>query len=151
MKLTEVFTKPKGKITWKKRTSLVWRGFFDVGDRVFEFTAGKGGAEVSMVHPVELTGEEIGDIWIIGFMQVKPDASHDITGGGKPVEVFNKALAALKELVKVEKPVYISFGAKEPNRMRLYNAMVKKLAKGLGYKALPVSGGNYLLKSKRAK
>ncbi len=84
-------------------------------------------------------------------MQVKPESSHDITGGGKPVEVFNKALAALKELVKVEKPVYISFGAKEPNRMRLYNAMVKKLAKGLGYKALPVSGGNYLLKSKRAK
>ena len=63
----------------------------------------------------------------------------------------NKALAALKELVKVEKPVYISFGAKEMSRMRLYNAMVKKLAKGLGYKALPVSGGNYLLKSKRAK
>ena len=100
---------------------------------------------------VEIIKEEIVDIWIVGFVQTRPSITHDITGGGKPIEVFNNALAAIKELVRREKPKYISFSAKETSRMKLYNVMIKKLAKGLGYKALPVSGGNYLLKSKRAK
>ncbi len=151
MKLIEVFTKPKGKIKWTRQTPMVWRGSFDVEDRKFVFTAARGGADESLIHPVKLSKEEIGDIWIVGFVQTRPSITHDITGGGKPIEVFNNALAALKELVRREKPKYISFSAKETSRMRLYNVMIKKLAKGLGYKALPVSGGNYLLKSKRAK
>jgi len=151
MKLTEVFAKPKGKIKWAKQTSMMWRGSFEVGDRKFMFMAAMGGADESLVYPLTLSREEIGDIWIVSFMQTKPETSHDITGGGKPIEVFNNALAALKELVRREKPKYISFSAKETSRMRLYNVMIKKLAKGLGYKALPVSGGMYLLKSKRAK
>ena len=151
MKLIEVFAKPKGKIKWGFKSSTKWEGTFTVGDRVFVFTAAMGRADESMVHPVKLSAEEIENVWVIDFMQVKPKVSNDITGGGKAIEVFNNALAATKEFVKREKPKYISFTAKEMNRMRLYNVMVKKLAQGLGYKPLPVSGGNYLLKSKRAK
>ena len=32
MKLIEVFTKPKGKIKWSKRTSKAWAGDFEVED-----------------------------------------------------------------------------------------------------------------------
>ena len=47
MKLTEVFTKPKGKIKWAKQTSMMWRGSFEVGDRKFMFMAAMGGADES--------------------------------------------------------------------------------------------------------
>ena len=151
MKLIEVFTKPKGKIKWSFKSSTKWEGTFAVGERVFVFTAGMGRADESMVHPIKMSREEIESVWVVDFMQVKPTVSNDITGGGKAIEVFNNALVAAKEFVKGEKPKYISFTAKETSRMRLYNVMVKKLAQGLGYKPLPVSGGNYLLKSKRIK
>jgi len=75
----------------------------------------------------------------------------DITGEGKPIEVFNKALAAMKEFVKGAKPKYIYFSAKEPSRMKLYNIMVKKLASSMGFKVLNASQGNYLLQNKRVK
>ena len=151
MKLIEVFTKPKGKIKWSFKSSTKWEGTFAVGERVFVFTAGMGRADESMVNPIKMSREEIESVWVVDFMQVKPTVSNDITGGGKAIEVFNNALVAAKEFVKGEKPKYISFTAKETSRMRLYNVMVKKLAQGLGYKPLPVSGGNYLLKSKRIK
>ena len=96
MKLIEVFTKPKGKIKWTKQTPMVWRGSFEVGERKFLFTAAMGGADESTIYPLKLSREEIGDIWIVSFMQTKPDTSHDITGAGKPIEVFNNALAEFK-------------------------------------------------------
>ena len=151
MKLTEVFTKPKGKIKWTSKSSTKWEGTFAVGDRVFEFTANMGGADESMIHPVKLSKEELESVWVIDFIQVKPRVSNDITGGGKAIEVFNNALVAAKEFIKRQKPKYINFSAKEMNRMKLYNAMVKKLSTGLGYKPLLATGGNYLLKSKRVK
>ena len=82
MKLTEVFAKPKGKIKWGFKSSTKWEGTFIVGDRVFVFTAGMGRADESMVHPVKLSAEEIENVWVIDFMQVKPTVSNDITGGG---------------------------------------------------------------------
>ena len=151
MKLTEVFAKPKGKVKWTSKSSTKWEGTFTVGDRVFEFTANMGRADESMIHPVKLSKEELADVWELQFVQKWPDYSLEITGGGKAIEVFNNALVAVKEFVKRQKPKYINFSAKEINRMKLYNAMVKKLSKGLGYKPLLATGGNYLLKSKRAK
>ena len=151
MKLTEVFTKPKGKIKWASKSSTKWEGTFAVEDRVFKFRAALGNADESMVYPVKLSKEELEEVWELQFVQYWPDYSLEITGGGKPIEVFNKALVAVKEFIKRQKPKYINFSAKEMNRMKLYNAMVKKLSTGLGYKPLLAKGGNYLLKSKRAK
>ena len=151
MKLTEVFTKPKGKIKWTSKSSTKWEGTFAVGDRVFEFTANMGGADESMIHPVKLSKEELEDVWELQFVQKWPDYSLEITGGGKAIEVFNNALVAAKEFIKRQKPKYINFSAKEMNRMKLYNAMVKKLSRGLGYNPLLATGGIYLLKSKRVK
>ena len=149
MKLTEVFAKPKGKIKWTSKSSTKWEGTFTVGDRVFEFRAAMGRADESMIYPVKLSKEELEDVWELQFVQKWPDYSLEITGGGKPIEVLNKALAAAKEFVKRAKPKYIYFSAKEPSRMKLYNIMVKKLSSGMGFKVLNASQGNYLLQSKR--
>ena len=151
MKLTEVFAKPKGKVKWTSKSSTKWEGTFAVEDRVFEFRATLGKADESMVYPVKLSKEELEEVWELQFVQKWPDYSLEITGGGKPIEVFNKALVAVKEFIKRQKPKYINFSAKEANRMKLYNAMVKKLSTGLSYKPLLAKGGNYLLQSKRAK
>jgi len=154
MKLTEVFTKPKGKINWKRKSAAGWSGVFSVGGREFRFMAQKGGVDDSELFPHE---EEVDkkEVWSVVFVQSrvggKAKASTDITGAGKPIEVFNKALAAMKEFVKAAKPKYIYFSAKEPRRMKLYNLMVKKLASGAGFKVINASQGNYLLQNRKVK
>ena len=150
MKLIEVFTKPKGKIKWSKRTSKAWAGDFEVEDRKFEFAAFKG-VDASAIFPLTDKDVDKKQTWDVVFYQTEPELSHDITGGGKPVEVFNKALLAFKEFVKGAKPKYIAFTAKEPSRMKLYNIMAKKLARGLGFKVLSAKSGTYVLQSKRVK
>ena len=153
MKLREVFTKPKGKIKWKTNSAKKWNGEFSVGDRKFAFIALKGVVDDSELHPYE---DEVDkkEAWSVGFVQDatgKGSARTDITGEGKPIEVFNKALAAMKEFVKGTKPKYIYFSAKEPSRMKLYNIMIKKLASGMGFKVINASQGNYLLQNKRVR
>ena len=153
MKLTEVFTKPKGKLKWKTKTAKKWNAEFSVGDRKFEFMALKGAVDDSELYPHEDEVDQK-EAWSVGFVQAgtgKGSARTDITGEGKPIEIFNKALAAMKEFVKGAKPKYIYFSAKEPSRMKLYNLMVKKLASGVGFKVINASQGNYLLQNKRAK
>ena len=153
MKLTEVFTKPKGKIKWKTKSATNWTGVFSVGDRKFVFVALKGAVEESELYPHEDEVDQK-EAWAVGFVQDatrKGKARIDITGEGKPIEVFNKTLAAMKEFVKGAKPKYIYFSAKEPSRMKLYNLMVKKLASGMGFKVINASQGNYLLQNKRIK
>ena len=153
MKLTEVFAKPKGKIKWKTKTARKWNGEFSIGDRKFVFIAVKGAVDDSELYPHE---DEVDkkEAWSVGFVQDatrKGKARIDITGEGKPIEVFNKTLAAMKEFVKGAKPKYIYFSAKEPSRMKLYNLMVKKLAPGMGFKVINASQGNYLLQNRRIK
>ena len=153
MKLREVFAKPKGKIKWKTKTAKKWNGEFSIGDRKFVFIAIKGTVDDSELYPHE---DEVDkkEAWSVGFVQDatrKGKARIDITGEGKPIEVFNKTLAAMKEFVKGSNPKYIYFSAKEPSRMKLYNLMVKKLASGMGFKVINASQGNYLLQNKRIK
>jgi len=158
MKLAEVFTKPKGKIKWKRKSATRWDGVFSVDDREFRFMALKGAIDDSELHPYEDKVDKK-ETWSVSFHQSKvggrqaiiygPDTG--ITGAGKPIEVFNGALAAIKEFVKGTKPKYIYFSAKEPSRMKLYNIMVRKLASGLGFKVINASQGNYLLQNKRIK
>ena len=153
MKLTEVFAKPKGKIKWKTKTARKWNGEFSIGDRKFVFIAVKGAVDDSELYPHE---DEVDkkEAWSVGFVQDatrKGKARIDITGEGKPIEVFNKTLVAMKEFVKGAKPKYIYFSAKEPSRMKLYNLMVKKLASGMGFKVINASQGNYLLQNRRIK
>ena len=153
MKLTEVFAKPKGKIKWKTKTARKWNGEFSIGDRKFVFIAVKGAVDDSELYPHE---DEVDkkEAWSVGFVQDatrKGKARIDITGEGKPIEVFNKTLVAMKEFVKGAKPKYIYFSAKEPSRMKLYNLMVKKLASGVGFKVINASQGNYLFQNKRIK
>ena len=156
MKLTEVFTKPKGKIKWKTKTAKKWNAEFSVGDRKFEFMALKGGVDESELYPFEDKVDKK-ETWSVSFVQIaatRPPGQRrvaDITGEGKPIEVFNKTLVATKEFVKGAKPKYIYFSAKEPSRMKLYNLMVKKLASGAGFKVINASQGNYLLQNRRVK
>ena len=153
MKLREVFTKPKGKIKWKTKSAKKWVGYFDVGTRNFAFEALKGGADASELFPFQ-DKIDTKETWSVVFAQTAPGQRlgvTDITGEGKPIEVLNKALAAMKEFVKGAKPKYIYFSAKEPSRMKLYNIMVKKLASSMGFKVLNASQGNYLLQNKRVK
>ena len=159
MKLREVFAKPKGKIKWKTNSAKKWNGEFSVGDRKFVFIALKGAVDDSDLHPYEDEVDQK-EAWAVGVVQMgtrKDTAAArnfgrvDITGGGNPIEVFNGALAAMKEFVKGAKPKYIYFSAKEPSRMKLYNLMVKKLASGMGFKVINASQGNYLLQNKRIK
>jgi hypothetical protein len=152
MKLAEVFTKPKGKIKWKRKSATKWDGVFSVDDREFRFMALIGAIDDSELHPYEDKVDKK-ETWNVSFHQSKVGGKRatdtGITGAGKPIEVFNGALAAIKEFVKGAKPKYIYFSAKEPSRMKLYNLMVKKLASGLGFKVINASQGNYLLQKKR--
>lgn len=152
MKLAEVFTKPKGKIKWKRKSATRWDGVFSVDDREFRFMALIGAIDDSELHPYEDKVDKK-ETWNVSFHQSKVGGKRatdtGITGAGKPIEVFNGALAAIKEFVKGAKPKYIYFSAKEPSRMKLYNLMVKKLASGLGFKVINASQGNYLLQKKR--
>ena len=153
MKLTEVFTKPKGKLKWKTKSAKKWVGYFGVGTREFKFEALKGEVDPSGLYPFE-DKVDAKETWSVVFAQDatgKGSARTDITGKGKPIEVFNGALAAMKEFVKGAKPKYIYFSAKEPSRMKLYNLMVKKLASGAGFKVINASQGNYLLQNRRVK
>ena len=154
MKLAEVFTKPKGKIKWKRKSATRWDGVFSVDDREFRFMALIGAIDDSELHPYEDKVDKK-ETWNVSFHQSKVGGKRatdtGITGAGKPIEVFNGALAAIKEFVKGAKPKYIYFSAKEPSRMKLYNLMVKKLASGLGFKVINASQGNYLLQNKRIK
>ena len=158
MKLTEVFTKPKGKIKWKTKGAKKWVGYFDVGTREFEVEARKGEVDPSGLYPFE-DKVDAKETWGVIFAQVGKPASSQvqgtlktgITGEGKPIEVFNKTLVAMKEFVKGAKPKYIYFSAEEMGRMKLYNLMVKKLASGVGFKVINASQGNYLLQNKRIK
>ena len=154
MKLAEVFTKPKGKIKWKRKSATRWDGVFSVDDREFRFMALIGAIDDSELHPYEDKVDKK-ETWNVSFHQStvggKRATDTGITGAGKPIEVFNGALAAIKEFVKGAKPKYIYFSAKEPSRMKLYNLMVKKLASGLGFKVINASQGNYLLQNKRIK
>ena len=147
MRLKEVFTKPKGKIKWVERSPKHYAAEYGVGqDRIFEFIALLGHTTDDMIYPVEDVPLE--KIWLVGFAQKRPTFSHQITGKGKAIEVMNKSLAAFKEFAKMAKPEYITFSAKEPSRMKLYNIMVKKLARGLGFEVLTTDSGNYVLKRK---
>ena len=154
MKLTEVFTKPKGKIKWKTKSAKKWNGEFSVDHREFQFMALKGGVDDSELHPHEDKVDKK-ETWSVSFVQIaasRPPGQRrvaDITGEGKPIEVSNKALVATKEFVKGTKPKYIYFSAKEPSRMMLYNLMVKKLASSAGFKVINASQGNYLLHNKK--
>ena len=154
MKLAEVFTKPKGKIKWKTKSATRWDGVFSVDDREFRFMALIGAIDDSELHPYEDKVDKK-ETWNVSFHQSKVGGKRatdtGITGAGKPIEVFNGALAAIKEFVKGAKPKYIYFSAKEPSRMKLYNLMIKKLASGLGFKVINASQGNYLLQNKRIK
>ena len=150
MRLKEVFTKPKGKIKWVERSPKHYAAEYGVGqDRIFEFIALLGHTTDDMIFPVEDIPLE--KIWLVGFAQKRPTFSHQITGKGKAIEVMNKSLAAFKEFAKMAKPEYITFSAKEPSRMKLYNIMVKKLARGLGFKILIAQQGTYVLQGKRIK
>lgn len=157
MKLTEVFTNPKGKIKWKTKTAKEWKGEFSVGDRKFLFNATKGTVDESGLHPHEDEVDQK-EVWLVEFLQIgtgkdtafaRNFGRADITGGGKPIDVFNKVIAAMKEFVKGSKPKYIYFSAKEPSRMKLYNLMVKKLASSAAFSVINASQGNYLLQNNR--
>ena len=156
MKLAEVFAKPKGKINWRVKNDNAWTGIFSVGDREFYFMATRRGVDDSELHPYEDKIDK-NDVYAISFAQVDRDPNRkgpkyqtDITGGGKPIDVFNGALVGLQQFIKAVKPRFIQFAAKEPSRMKLYKIMVRKLAGGMGFKLLKTTPGNFLLWNKKS-
>ena len=81
----------------------------------------------------QLTGEN--NILDIEFFR---GGTHAITGQGDASLVLGTVIAATKEyLAYINKPDYIVFVAKEPSRIRLYQAMVRRLASTIGYTHIP--------------
>ena len=122
MKLSEVFDSPE-KIKWGKK------GNSDMGN----FTIEDNEYEIWM-NPLR-----DGKTWSIEFVQVANDsfARHGktgITGAGNEVKLFSTVIAGIKQWVKKNKPEVIEFTASEPSRKKLYNSLIKRLSKEIGYK-----------------
>ena len=61
------------------------------------------------------------------------NGSQEITGSGNQFQVFATIGSIFKDAVKRAKPDVILFKAEEASRVRLYNALLPKIAKSIGY------------------
>lgn len=77
--------------------------------------------------------------------KLRGKALQGITGTGDQQRVFATVIAIIKKFVKSTKPDIMYFTADEPSRRKLYSALTKKLASGLGYKIDTNKDGNYTL------
>ena len=72
MKLTEVFTKPKGKIKVEsERVPKKWDGVFSVGSREFRFMALIGAVDDSELYPYEDKVDKE-ETWNVEFVHQLP-------------------------------------------------------------------------------
>jgi len=59
-----------------------------------------------------------------------------VDNAGDQYTVFATLLETIKQYLRDEQPKYILFGAKEPNRAKLYQAFVNRFANKFGYKQI---------------
>tara|TARA_R110000744_G_scaffold9052_8_gene29489 strand:+ start:4949 stop:5383 length:435 start_codon:yes stop_codon:yes gene_type:complete len=122
VKLAEVFDQPE-KIKWKKKGSSDV-GSFIIEDNEYEL----------FMNPYR----DDDKTWSIEFVQVANDSfarrgKTGITGAGNEVKLFSTVIAGIKQWVKKNKPEVIEFTASEPSRKKLYNSLIKRLSKEIGY------------------
>lgn len=67
----------------------------------------------------------------IRFCQLKPDGDclHGITNTGNEIEVFSTVNAIMQDFIRRVNPKVIRFSAEEASRQKLYDRMVRMLAK----------------------
>lgn len=72
-------------------------------------------------------------------IEFKRGGTHELTGNGDAERVFATVLTVIKYyLSDIDKPKYIFFHAKEPSRIRLYKALVRRMARSFGYEEIDV-------------
>ena len=141
--LEEAFNRPY-RYTLTSRQSNFYIGKFDLPD--------KGEINV-FFEKYEWSDDEAS--WGIKFQRTnpkRPHASLDVTGEGDAQRIFATVIAIIKEFVKKEKPDELNFAAHKPDwmtelphdhpkrskeltsREKLYHRLVKRYAKGMGYK-----------------
>ena len=79
---------------------------------------------------VDWAGNSNVRVW--GFV-FDANGSQEITGSGNQFQVFATIGSIFKDAVKRAKPDVILFKAEEASRVRLYNALLPKMAKSIGY------------------
>jgi hypothetical protein len=75
--------------------------------------------------------------WMVEFHR---NNSQEVTGEGDAQKVFATVLTAIDYYLEViAQPKYLSFQAKEPSRIRFYDALVKRFASKYGYERVDLS------------
>jgi hypothetical protein len=101
----------------------VWCKDYD-GDGVFNFNTDSG--KSYKVSAVYRHGAGVG----VPDMQFSdPSGSFQVTGGGEAFQVFAKVVPAMVAYIKKKGLDAATFSAAEPSRQRLYNRLVKEVAK----------------------
>lgn len=84
--------------------------------------------------------------WEVSFGNMSHgDDGYGITNTGNEIKVFSTIVNIMKEFTKKNNPPGYYFSAKEQSRKKLYDAMIRKLAKGFKVKKM---GNKYYLKKK---
>jgi len=107
---------------------------FDVGGREYIFHAEEYRLEWESRQMREFLGvpkyKGPAVIWDVEFKEINfsnPRDSHSITGTakGQALEVFSAVAVCLKHFVLKKRPDIVTFSAKEPSRIRVYNRLAK--------------------------
>jgi len=149
MKLQEIFDKPE-KIDWKSKTKTNWTGRFTIDGITYQFDAGDDYFDLEDPKTGEYT-DYLG--YDVSFSIVRWDESqtgkfkskdvkYGVTGTGNQIKVFSTVVNALRELIKKQKPHFLSFSADGASRQKLYDQMVKVLSSKFGYKKSKKSSGS---------
>lgn len=81
---------------------------------------------------VSIVKTSMTDAWNIVFSGQDKNGYEStlVTGQGNELKVFASVVNIIKNFIKKNDPLVISFFAKEGNRSKLYDRMVKRFAKG---------------------
>ena len=158
--ITELFNKGSTRTDLQEKDPTWWNGHFVIGGTgplglegatYYEFNASLVDVEtdealayMSKYYGKELDRQEDAKLirrlneempsYVIDFVEKgKDDDSVGITGSGNVLEVLATVLNMTAEVVKKKNPVEIIFSAQEASRIKLYDRLVGKFAKELGY------------------
>jgi hypothetical protein len=70
---------------------------------------------------------------------------YDISNTGNQYVVFTTVLHIIAEVIRNRNPLELQFDAKEPSRIKLYDAMINKLSSKFGFKDVSEESGTYVL------
>lgn len=119
------------------RVEGIWGKDSD-GDRVYNFST-KSGTEYQ-IDAYERDSYGLGKVTNIAFNDA--DGKYEITGSGNALDVFRNVSSAVAAFANKEKPDVMAFTAAEPSRQKLYDRLVKTVAKSVpDYAAIGITRG----------